>query len=254
PNPAPASHLKLFPFMLSHYPQFCNGASLGLVHKLGGLPWGLPASLWPTCDECGRPMSHLGQFPALALEPNAPVLPIGQDEVLFVFKCEWDSVCSFWDFADGANRVFCLPRKELGSSPTQPPAVQAQEDGEEFRILPELGIARWLARDDGAPVELEEAFYDYARHNDLPDDIAHPHDWASEWRTKFGGVPYWTANGAQGQPSIPPGRLLLQIDSWVTMDDGSQTVEVANFCSDGTAYVFIDSTQSTSVLSMIINR
>jgi hypothetical protein len=48
--------------------------------------------------------------------------------------------------------------------------------------------------------------------------------------------------------------LLLQIDSWVTMDDGSQTVEVANFCSDGTAYVFIDSTQSTSVLSMIINR
>jgi hypothetical protein len=65
-------------------------------------------------------MSHLGQFPALALEPNAPVLPIGQDEVLFVFKCEWDSVCSFWDFADGANRVFCLPRKELGVRPRSP--------------------------------------------------------------------------------------------------------------------------------------
>jgi hypothetical protein len=182
------------------------------------------------------------------------VLPIAQDEVLFLFKCEWDSVCSFWDFADGANRVFSLPCKELGDAPTQPPAVQTQEDGEELKILPELGITRWLAQDDGAPVEVEEAFYDYGRHNDLPDDIAHPHDWAFEWRTKFGGVPYWTANGAQGQPSIPPGRFLLQIDNWVTMDDGSQAVEVANFCSDGTAYVFIDGTQSPPVFSMIINR
>lgn len=199
-------------------------------------------------------MSHLGQFPADSSEPNAPVLPIERGEVLFLFKCEWDSVCSFWDFAEGANRVFSLPSRELGDAPTQPPAVEAQEDGETLRILPELGIVRWLERDDGAPAELEASFYDYGHHSDLPDDIAHPHDWASEWRTKFGGVPYWTANGAQGQPSIPPGRLVLQIDNWVTMDDGSPSVEVANFCSDGTAYVFIDQTSSPPVLSMIINR
>jgi hypothetical protein len=37
-------------------------------------------------------MSHLGQFPARSAEPNSPVLPIAQDEVLFLFKCEWDSV------------------------------------------------------------------------------------------------------------------------------------------------------------------
>jgi len=54
--------------------------------------------------------------------------------------------------------------------------------------------------------------------------------------------------------SVPPGRLLLQIDSWVKMGEGGQAVEVANFCSDGTAYVFIDSTQSPPVFSMIINR
>lgn len=78
--------------MQSNYPQFRKGASLGLVHKLGGLPWGLPTRLWPMCEECGRPMSHLGQFPARSAEPNSPVLPIAQDEVLFLFKCEWDSV------------------------------------------------------------------------------------------------------------------------------------------------------------------
>jgi hypothetical protein len=198
-------------------------------------------------------MSHLGQFPACSPEPDAPALPLAQDEVLFVFKCEWDSVCSFWDFADGANRVLSLSRKELRDSLTVPPDVDAQEGGEELKVLPELSVARWLVRDDGVPAELEEAFYEYGRHNELPDEIASPHQWASEWLTKFGGVPYWTANGAQGQPSIPPGRLLLQIDNWVTMDDGSQAVEVANFCSDGTAYVFMDSTQ-LPVFSMIINR
>ena len=240
--------------MLAHYPQFVKGASPGLVHKLGGLPWGLPARLWPMCRECGRPMSHLGQFPANSLESNAPVLPISADEVLFIFKCEWDSVCSFWDFAEGANLAFSLPRNELGEALTQPPAVHEQEDGEEFKILPELGIAGWLVRDDGAPVELEEAFYDYGRHNDLPGEIAYPNNWACEWRTKVGGVPYWTANGAQGSPSIPPGRLLLQIDNWVTTNDGGEAIEVANFCSDGTAYVFVDSTQSPPAFSMIINR
>lgn len=240
--------------MLSHYPLFRRGAPPGPVHKLGGLPWGLPVRLWPTCEECGRPMSHLGQFPAHSPEPNAPVLPMGRDAVLFLFKCEWNSGCSFWDFADGANRVFSLPREELGSAPTEPPAVEAQDDGEELRVLPELGVARWVARDDGAPAELEEAFYDDGRYGELPAGIAHPHDWASEWRTKVGGVPDWTANGAQGQPSIPPGRLLLQIDSWVTMDDGSRSGKVANFCSDGTAYVFVDRSQSPPALSMIINR
>ena len=240
--------------MLCYYPQFREGASPGVVHKLGGLPWGLPMQLWPICAECGRPMSHLGQFPAHSSEPNAPALPIERDEVLFLFKCEWDSVCSFWDFADGANSVFSLPRRELGNAPTQPPAIEAQDGGEELRVLPELGVARWVERDEGTPAELEASFYDYGLHSDLPNDIAHPHDWASEWRTKFGGAPYWTANGAQGQPSIPPGRLLLQIDSWVTMDDGGQSVEVANFCSDGTAYVFIDHAPSPPVLSMIINR
>lgn len=239
--------------MLSHYPHFRHGAGSGLVHKLGGLPWGLPTEMWPVCQECGRPMSHLGQFPARLHEEGSPVLPIPEDEVLFLFKCEWDSVCSFWDFAEGANCVLSVPRKELGDAPAVPPLFETQEDDEELIILPELGVADWLVQDDSIPAEMENAFYNYSEHDNLPDDIAYPHDWASEWRTKFGGVPYWTGNGAQGQPSIPPGRLLLQIDNWVAMINGEYQ-EVANFCSDGTAYVFIDGSQSPPVFSMIINR
>lgn len=236
--------------MHSSYPRFRNGAPPGLVPKLGGLPWGLPAQLWPICEECQRPMSHLGQFPAYSAEANAPVLPLAADEVLFLFKCEWDSVCSFWESDGGANRILCLSRRDLTDSPTQPPTCI--NDGAPG-ILPEFGVAHWLAQDDGVPADLEDAFYDYASHSALPGKFAHPYDWASEWRTKFGGVPYWTANGAQGQPRVPPGRLLLQIDNWVQLEDGGFE-EVANFCSDGTAFVFIDCSQSPAVFSMIINR
>jgi len=233
--------------MISHYPLFRAGASHGLVHKLGGLPWGSPVERWPVCEECGRPMSHLAQFPAQSVEEHAPSLPIQADEVLFVFKCEWDSACSFWESDGGANAIFSVPRSKLGDCPTEPPAHA--KDGAPG-ILAELGVASWRVEDDGAPTELEDAFYDYGRHSNLPAEIAHPHEWAGEWRTKFCGVPYWTANGAQ---QVPPGRLLLQIDNWVRMNDGSLK-EVANFCSDGTAFIFIDRSQMPPIYSMIINR
>ena len=187
-------------------------------------------------------MSHLAQLPA-----DPAVLPrVSRGEVLFAFKCEWDSVCSFWEADGGANAVFTLPREVLADAQTPAPLV---EDGSPD-ILPELIITHWHAADDGAPAELEYAFYDYGQHSDLPDEIAHTHDWASEWRTKAGGVPYWTANGAQ---QVPPGRLVLQIDNWVELEEGG-TTEVANFCSDGTAYVFVDHSRTPPVYSMIINR
>lgn len=236
--------------MLSSYPRFRKGAPQGLVHKLGGLPWGLPSRLWPICAECKRPMSHLAQFPARSNEASAPALPVAEDEVLFLFKCEWDSVCSFWESDGGANRVLCLPRGNLEDAPAQPP-MDDQDGAPE--ILPELGVAHWLRQDDGAPAELENAFYDARRHAALPEEISNPHNWASEWRTKIGGVPCWTGNGVGGQPCLPPGRLLLQIDNWVAMEEGGFEV-VANFCSDGTAFVFIDLAQSPPAFAMIINR
>ncbi|KQX21211.1 hypothetical protein [Variovorax sp. Root434] len=228
--------------MRSYYPRFREGADPGLVPKLGGLPWGLPRRLWPVCRECNRAMSHLAQLPT-----DGEALPLAEGEVLFLFKCEWDSICSFWEHDAGANAAFAVPRTELGAGPTAPPADSA--DGPP-PLLREIAIAGWRADDDGAPAEMEEAFYDYQTHFDLPQEVAHPHDWASAWRTKSGGVPYWTANGAQGMPA---GRLLLQIDNWIDLVDGGGG-EVANFCSDGTAYVFVDRAQAQPVYSMFINR
>jgi len=34
-----------------------------LIPKLGGLPWGFPASSWPICRSCGHTMSHMAQLP-----------------------------------------------------------------------------------------------------------------------------------------------------------------------------------------------
>ncbi len=228
--------------MRSYYPQFREGAEPGLVPKLGGLPWGLPARLWPVCRECNRAMSHLAQLPA-----DGDALPLASGEVLFLFKCEWDSICSFWEHDGGANAAFVVQGAELGAGPTTPPP---DATGEPPALLREIAIAGWRADDDGAPAESEEAFYDYMAHLDLPEEVVHPHEWASAWRTKSGGVPYWTANGVQGMPA---GRLFLQIDNWVDIADGDP-VEVANFCSDGTAYVFVDRSQVQPVYSMFINR
>ena len=229
--------------MLSHYPRLQKGALPGLLPKLGGLPWGLPARLWPVCQECGQPMSHLLQLPA-----DPAVLPdMAADEVLFVFKCEGEDVCSFWEPDGGANTVFTVQRQDLGDAPTAAPVSSEQQAPTQ---LLELGINGWRLDDDGAPPELESAFYDYGAHSDLPEEIAFPHHWASAWRTKVGGVPYWTANGAQ---QVPPGRLLLQIDNWLTLEDGSGT-EIANFCSDGTAFVFVDRQQIPPAYSLLINR
>ena len=228
--------------MIGHYPLFREGAAPGLVPKLGGLPWGLPARLWPVCKECGRPMSHLAQLPAAP-----PELPLAGGEVLFLFKCEWDSICSFWEPDAGANAAFTVPQSLLDALPANPPADAG--DGLPA-VLPELGVVRWRTQEDGVAPELEEAFYDYERYFALPPESAHPHDWAVPWCTKSGGAPYWTANGAQ---RMPPGRLLLQIDNWVELEGGG-TAEVANFCSDGIAYVFVDPSQSPQVYSMFINR
>jgi len=230
--------------MIAYYPRLREGAGPGLVPKFGGLPWGLPQRLWPACKECGGPMSHLAQLPH---EPRA--MPIGDGLVLFLFKCDRDSVCSFWEHDGGANAVIQVERAALGDVATTPPA----HDEGPPPLLREIGIVGWDEKDDGSPPELEAAFYGYASFDGLPDAIAHPHDWESAWRTKSGGVPYWTANGAQAQPDIPPGRLLLQIDNWLELEDGS-TAEIANFCSDGTAYVFVDRATVPPTYSLFINR
>lgn len=226
--------------MISHYPRFREGAAPGLVPKLGGLPWGLPPAKWPVCTECGRPMSHLAQLPA-----DPPALPLPSDEVLFIFKCEWDSVCSFWERDGGANAVFTVTRSALGDHEA---ALPSGKDGAPPRLR-ELGIEGFREGDDGTPPELEMHFYDYGLYAALPEATAHPNGWESPWLTKCGGVPNWTGNGPQ---QVPPGRMLLQLDNWVQVD--AEDVAIANFCSDGIAFVFVDPSDDPLTYTMVINR
>ena len=76
-------------------------------------------------------------------------------------------------------------------------------------MLLELWVSSWTSRDDGIPAELEESLHENGRFDELPEDVAFPHDFDSALLTKAGGAPYWTANG----PYLldPSDRLVLQL-------------------------------------------
>jgi hypothetical protein len=261
--------------MLSHFPTLTITQPAGLgartASKFGGLPWGFPADAatpWPVCAECGCPMSFLAQF---APGPHVPRL--GAAHSLFIFKCERDSICSFWEHDGGANACIVVPHAQMRDGfmamphggKSEPAYRLAGADGaasvaaqdEDSPVLAEVWIKDWRAEDDGVPAELEPQFYD-ERFYGLPEAIAVPHGFESERCTKAGGVPYWTGNGNGCLPAelAEPGCLLLQIDTFLTVSDASRdeldsyakaqglehgsvggALDIANFCSDGIGYV-----------------
>ena len=263
--------------MLSHFPRLTMAQPAGLsartASKFGGQPWGFPAPLWPVCAECGCPMSFLAQF-----APGPQVPRIGAAHSLYVFTCERESVCSAWDPVGGANACVHVPHAQMHETLTPVPAggtaepafrlvgsgAPPQADSEQSPVLLELWVSGWQAEDDSVPPELEPQFYDQ-RYFDLPEAIQPPHGFDSQYNTKAGGVPYWTGNGVAAVPD-EPGRLLLQIDCWLSPDMGAlqgadaaaaltahaeatatpdsywvaedgSGVTIANFCSDGVGYV-----------------
>ena len=68
-------------------------------------------------------MSFLGQFTS---DPLAPRLPAGH--TLFLFTCERDSICDFWDPVAGANACVLVPHDELGANPTPIPVDENHVD------------------------------------------------------------------------------------------------------------------------------
>lgn len=175
---------------------------------------------------CSLPMSFLGQFTG---DPLAPRLPAGH--TLFLFTCERDSICDFWDPVAGANACVLAPHDELGANPTPIP--------EETPVLLELWVSSWTSRDDTLP----------AKPGDSPQPTPE-----EDLFTKAGGTPYWTDNGP-GYRIDPSDQMVLQIDTWVTVSDGQEALEAqaARFldraytiktelpsrtsCSDGIAFV-----------------
>ena len=269
--------------MLSHFPTLTIAQPAGLTSrtasKLGGLPWGFAADAatpWPVCAECGSPMSFLAQF-----APGAHVPRLGSGQSLFVFKCERDSICSFWEPEGGANACVLVPHAQLHDGFTAMPcggksepafrlgadgAASVEAQDEDSPVLVEVWVQDWRAEDDGVPAELAPQFYDQ-RFDDLPEAMAMPHGFEAARCTKAGGVPYWTGNGNGCLPA-EPGRLLLQIDTFLTVPDASPdelarcaktqghehasvggALEIANFCSDGIGYV-MDKTPDAAVPSL----
>lgn len=149
----------------------------GPEDKLGGLPWGLPASLWPTCSECGKSQSLLAQF-----VHHAPRLDLGRPgRVLSVFQCNHNpGMCSTWEGGSGANACIVTEPEDLTSTPGVLP-------NDSPGIEREARITEWLERDDEIADEQAELFFSSTEFFELPEsDAAKP-----TWSTRLGSVPRW---------------------------------------------------------------
>ncbi len=227
-----------------------DGHEPGLQAKFGGIPWGIPAHCWPMCRECGLPMSSLAQIPVRGHLDQAGPLAGRSDlsnRVLQVFICERPSVCFFWEPYGGANAAFFL---ELDVLQRLGPGVAVPDTP----VLPEVWIQGWITHDDHIPDGLASDFMDESRFRALPDEIAFPHGHGSSLRTKLGGVPCWTSNGPMNPPQ-PPFRYLAQVDKWLTVPKGAEgDIDLGNFCSDGTGFLFVDPDHAEVPAVFIINR
>ncbi len=125
-------------------------------------------------------------------------------------------------------------------------------------ILPEVWIENWVPRDDAVPDEVAKSFTDdtsfHAAFYALPEAWQFPHRFASAPRTKLGGVPYWTGQGPVNVPQLPF-RFALQVDKFLDVPGtGEDGLDLANFCSDGTGYVFVDAGRAELPAVFLINR
>ena len=194
-------------------------------------------------------MSCLAQIPVRGhLDQIGPL--VGRtdllDKILHVFTCERLTICDFWDPCSGANAAFFLDEEELRSG--------GQSAGPIVSVLPEVWIEGWAPHHDPVPEEAAHSFTDDAEFYALPENWQFPHDFDTTLQTKLGGAPYWTGNGPSNPPR-PPFRFLLQVDRWLTLPDVAEgTVELANFCSDGTGFVFINPDTAELPALFLINR
>jgi hypothetical protein len=233
-----------------------------LVSKLGGRPWGFPQSRWPSCSDCGHPMSMVAQ-----LEHATPMVDLGTPgSVLHLFYCA-NLLCMSYGEPNSCEAVV-LQCEEIGRGLTEQPL---NEDGEQV-INDEVLICGWETHEDPVTPEQLPLFYDDQAHRGLREEIAHPYDFNLGWYTKAGGVPYWTGHGVTLEPShtpCPPFELLLQIHETVYLEGSVPMEELAdtsinvfehtnfdsvsygvNFANlgTGTGFIFIDRSQTPALV------
>lgn len=198
-----------------------EGPQTRLLSKFGGLPWGLPTKRWSRCQQCGRLMSLLAQ-----LTHDPPALDLGgPDHVLHLFQCQ-DPGCLGIEPGEGNDAVM-VPIAELRDGLTQVP--ENEELGgcdavmingvvpSHLRLLVgELWIDGWLAEDDEFSPELATHAFDCEKWMELPDSVTN-YMFGARFRTKMGGIPYWTGNGPLDPP--PPGyEFLFQLDTLIQFE------------------------------------
>lgn len=215
----------------------------GPEDKFGGLPWGLTATTWPVCKDCGKSQSLLAQ-----LNHHPERLDLGrQGRVLFVFHCNHDpGMCSTWEAGSGANACFVMEPEDLSNrlSPMPKDAPPIEH---------EVRVAGWLTRDDGLSDSLALSFFDEKRYRELDRDFIR----AVTWSTRLGSIPRWLQSPSEAPNTDEGWRFVGQLDStysflvpptvplrWITADserwEGRTHVgEGPNFGDGGVAYLFL---------------
>jgi hypothetical protein len=222
------------------------GTQAGLEDKFGGVPWGLPSSLWPMCKDCGKPQSLLAQ-----LAHAGDRFDLGRDgRVLFIFQCAHDpGLCATWEANSGANACFVCEPEDLAKGRTDPPSMPNPADHE-------VRVISWKRRIDSVSAELVPAFFDEARFFELPDAVLK----LITFSTRIGGLPRWLQSPAEA-PNLNDGwRFVAQLDStysflqvptiavdWISTDDESYEGRThlalgPNFGDGGIAYIFLRDT------------
>jgi hypothetical protein len=154
-----------------------GGPQVGFEEKLGGLPWGLQASHWPHCKDCGKAQSLLAQF-----VHAPPRLDLGREgRILSVFQCNHDpGMCSSWEGGSGANACLIFEPEDLIDGPTPLPASAPPIDRE-------VRIVNWIAREDEVNESSASKYYSDQEYFALGKE-----GWQMPASgTRLGSVPCW---------------------------------------------------------------
>jgi len=134
----------------------------------------------------------------------------GPEHVLHLFQCQ---ECFGYD-AGAGNDAIMVPVKDLDHGLTQLPAGEALGGvlGSSLdAMVGELWIDGWKEQDDGLAPGLAKELFDQDKWMQLPRTMVYSM-FESRWRTKMGGVPYWTGNGPLHKPRRGY-EFLFQIDN-----------------------------------------
>ncbi|MEP7349851.1 MAG: hypothetical protein ABI668_07860 [Sphingorhabdus sp.] len=208
--------------------------------KLGGLPYGLPSQLWPTCEDCGKSQSFLAQF-----KHHVERLDLGAEgRAIYIFQCDHDpGMCQTWDTNSGANACVVVNQEDFLASVTPLP-----NDNPPIENC--VGVSRWISKDDGIAPEVARLFYSQQCLDTVDLTIIEK----VTYSTRLGGVPSWiqSADDSPGKNW----RFLGQLDSlysfltppdrsekWISEDraqsEGRTHIgQGPNFGDIGIAYLF----------------